>query len=562
MGVFLANNSLVQMDKITKQYIIIFSLLLLLSLPNILFVLVGKDSAVINIIKQIAFLIYSLSLVLIFLNTFKLKLFFKLLIPLLPFALLDIFVIKITGTQSTPMHYYSFFATNISEALELISGNLLFVIFAVLYFVIYLLLISKVRNDFKFNKYFSRLMILSSSIVAFTFLVRDVKMAYSSDSNNVIRDTSAHFFIKLNKTFPLGSISKLFGVYEGIKMSNKFEDNTKDFSYQTSVIDDINKTIVLVIGETARKNNFQIYGYERETNPLLVKEPNLIVFSDFTTCANYTQTSVPLILSSVGPSNFDDVYNELGICEAFSEAGFSTYWITNQSYGMGSIYKMFSNSSDFYVDVSKSLEMNNNDLVNLPLLNDILEDDNKKRLIVIHTIGSHYRYNLRYPKEFSKYKPELDNSLSASSNSSDYRKLYVNTYDNSILFTDFFLFKLIEELKESKDRILMMYLSDHGENLYDDDKNLFLHGTAIPSKYELEIPMFVWTSNNFNNMATNKMRSIKNEKLSSEIVFHTLSSLGGFKTKLHKERFDLLSDSVQIGNRTFLKADGSVMNID
>ncbi len=138
----------------------------------------------------------------------------------------------------------------------------------------------------------------------------------------------------------------------------------------------------------------------------------------------------------------------------------------------------------------------------------------------------------------------------------------MNTYDNSILFTDFFLFKLIEELKESKDRILMMYLSDHGENLYDDDKNLFLHGTAIPSKYELEIPMFVWTSNNFNNMATNKMRSIKNEKLSSEIVFHTLSSLGGFKTKLHKERFDLLSDSVQIGNRTFLKADGSVMNID
>ena len=265
MGVFLANNSLVQMDKITKQYIIIFSLLLLLSLPNILFVLVGKDSAVINIIKQIAFLIYSLSLVskkkpTESLNTFKLKLFFKLLIPLLPFALLDIFVIKITGTQSTPMHYYSFFATNISEALELISGNLLFVIFAVLYFVIYLLLISKVRNDFKFNKYFSRLMILSSSIVAFTFLVRDVKMAYSSDSNNVIRDTSAHFFIKLNKTFPLGSISKLFGVYEGIKMSNKFEDNTKDFSYQTSVIDDINKTIVLVIGETARKNNFQIYG--------------------------------------------------------------------------------------------------------------------------------------------------------------------------------------------------------------------------------------------------------------------------------------------------------------
>ncbi|MCK5907543.1 MAG: hypothetical protein KAG37_08120, partial [Flavobacteriales bacterium] len=91
---------------------------------------------------------------------------------------------------------------------------------------------------------------------------------------------------------------------------------------------------------------------------------------------------------------------------------------------------------------------------------------------------------------------------------------------------------------------------------------LFLHGTPVPSKYELEIPMLMWYSDNFDKEKVNKLKGVKDEKLSSEIVFHTLTDLGGFKTKFHNNKVDLFSDSLVVGKRTFLKADGSVMNID
>lgn len=562
MGVFLAIIIRFYMIKDKKQLLTFLALLFLVMLPNIVFVLLGEDSAVTSLLKQIVFMVYTLALVIFPISVIRPKLFFVLISPLLPFALLDLFVLKISGTQSTAMHYYTFIATNYNEAIELLAGNISSLIFSILYIITFFILLKKLKWKSVFSRRFKYIIGISSISIISILLLRDIKIAYTFSKENIVEATEYHFYIKLNKTFPFGNISKMKNVYGDIEKLGRFNDKNKDFKYLPILFEDKTKTIVLVIGETARRNNFQIYSYGRKNNPLLIEENNLIAYSNFTTNANYTLTSVAQTLSSVGPNNYSELYNELGLISAFKEAGYKTFWISNQEYSFGSAFNMYSKSADVFVNVSASLDMPNNDLVILPYLKKYLENKEEKKLIVIHSIGSHYRYNLRYPKEFAKYKPELDNTLSVSENGIEYRDKYINSYDNSILLTDYFLSKVISELKDGSEESVMMYLSDHGENLYDDDKELFLHGTAIPSKFELEIPMFIWHSDNYDKLIVEKLINVKEKKLSSEVVFHTLSELGGFKTKLHKEKFDLLSDSLEFGNRTFLLADGSVMSVD
>jgi len=545
-----------------EQSLIVFLLVILVMLPNIVFVWNGLDSAVVTPLKQIVFFAYVLSLVLLPLSFLKPKFVFILILLLFPFAILDLYVLGITGTQSTTMHYYSALFTNINEAKELISSNLLYVVYAILYLGIYVLLLFKLRDSYRINKRVRLFLGGVSSIIITALLIRDFKISYTLSKSELLETTSYHFFVKFDKTFPWGVISKLYNVGKEVNEINSFEKNTYEFSYNSKVYDDKPITIVLVIGETARRNNFQLYGYERNNNPKLINESNLIPFTNVTTCANYTLSSVAQITSSVGPNDYKEVLCELGIVEAFKEAGFKTYWITNQSYSAGSIYNLYSRSSDIFVNVSKTFDMANNDLVVLPYLNDFLKEKNNKKFIVIHSIGSHYRYNLRYPKDFIIYKPELDNGISVSDNGKKYRSRYVNSYDNSILFTDYFLSQVIDNLKVEDSPSIMMYLSDHGENMYDDDRNLFLHGTPIPSNYELEIPFIIWYSDNFSNDKVNRLKKVKDKKISSEVVFYTLTDLGGFKTKMHRNKYDLLSDSLEVGKRIFLKADGSVMNVD
>lgn len=550
------------MIKDRTQFLIVLVLLFIIMLPNIIFVWYGEDSAVVTTLKQIVFFTYTLSLILLPIIFIRPKYFFVALVFFMPFALLDLYVLSITGTQSTTMHYYSFFATNLNEAKELASSNIKNILYAIIYFGVYIYLVLKLKVHYEFNKVIRLFIGALSSLVIIALLVRDFKMAYTLSKSDLLETTAYHFFVKFDKTFPFGVTSKLESVYEEVEKISSFEKNTNDFLYKSTIYKNKPITIVLVIGETARRNNFQLYGYKRKNNPQLIKETNLIPFTNVTTCANYTLTSVAQIVSSVDPNNYQGAYKESGIMSAFKEAGFKTFWITNQSYSAGSIFNLYSHNADVFENVSKTLDMPNNDLVTIPFLSKFLEDKNKKKFIVIHSIGSHYRYNLRYPKEFAKYKPELSNNISVSDNGVELRDNYINSYDNSIFFTDFYLAEVIDKLKEDNEPSFMMYLSDHGENMYDDEKGLFLHGTPVPSKYELEIPMLMWYSDNFDKEKVNKLKGVKDEKLSSEIVFHTLTDLGGFKTKFHNNKVDLFSDSLVVGKRTFLKADGSVMNID
>ncbi len=525
--------------------------------------LIGEDSAVISFLKRIVFFCYAFALLLFPLIFIKPKWYFGLSILLLPFALADLYALFISGTQSTAMHYMAVFSTNFDEAKELMAGNILLLFLALTYILIYVFLFFKLDKKLTLNRLSKYLIAIFSFTMIIGLFVRDYAIAKKTGQTVESFETALGFFeVKLDKTFPFGAINKLGGVLDGLIEKSKFNDNNRDFSYQAAIENKSNKTLVLVIGEAARKHNFQLYGYERPTNPLLSSSKNLLVYSDFTTNANFTQTSFPQIVTSIGPKQYGKRYNEKGIIAAFNEAGYQTYWITNQPYYPNSLYYLYAKNADYYLDVSTTFEMKSYDDKVFPFFEKILSDSHKKRLIIIHSIGSHYRYNLRYPKAFELFNPVLDGSVSVGGNSAEYKERYVNSYDNSILYTDYFLSELINRMKELKEPGLMMYVSDHGENLYDDEKALFLHGSAEPSKYELEIPFFIWTSDNYDTSQVKKLKALRAKKLSSEIVFHTLTHLGGFTTNLHKTEFDLLSDSLTSGNRLFLLGNGQVISID
>jgi len=546
-----------------KQHIIVFILFVLINIPNIIFVVLGQDSAVNTFTKQIAFFLFTLSLAILPLSFLKPKIYFGILLLLSPLLLIDIYILFLTKTQSTSMYYTSVLVTNLNESKELILGNLGFFLLGIILLLSYLFLLFKLESKLILNKIFKLIIGLMSIFMIAAIFIRDVKIANSTKSSNGVFQTAITYFtLKLDKTHPLGSIHKVTDVIKGQQLKNTFDTNNKDFSYHSKVFNNENKTIVLVIGETARKNNFQLYGYSRKTNPKLSKIENLIVFEDFTTNSNFTNTSFSQIVSSVGPNNYQNLFYEKGLVSAFKEAGFNTYWITNQPYSPGSIYHLFSKEADFYKDVSNTFEMKSFDSKILPHFNSILNDNHKKRLIIIHSIGSHYRYNFRYPKKYSVFKPQLDGSISISGINPSQKELFVNAYDNSILYTDYFLSELITSLNKENNQSYLMYISDHGENLFDDKKELVLHGSINPTKYEIEVPFMIWHSNNYNKKNANQLQSNKKKKVSSQIVFHTLSSLAGFKTKLHQNKNDLLSDSLKTGDRLFLKSDGSIMNID
>ncbi len=546
-----------------RQHILVFVLFVLINIPNIIFVVLGQDSAVNTFTKQIVFFLFTLSLAILPLVFLKPKIYFGILLLFLPLLLIDLYLLFLTKTQSTSMYYTSVLVTNLNEAKELIIGDFGFALLGVILLLSYLFLLFKLESKLILNKKFKLIIgLISISIIAVIF-IRDVKIANNSKpSNGVFQTAMTYFTLKLDKTYPLGSIHKVANVIKGQQLKNAFDTNNKNFYYNSKVFDNENKTIVLVIGETARKNNFQLYGYSRKTNPKLSKIKNLIVFEDFTTNSNFTNTSFSQIISSVGPNNYKNLFYEKGVISAFKEAGYQTYWITNQPYSPGSIYHLFSKEAGYYKDVSNTFEMKSYDSKILPYFNFILNDNHKKRFIIIHSIGSHYRYNFRYPTKYSVFKPQLDGSISISGINPNQKELFVNAYDNSILYTDYFLSELITSLNKESNQSLLMYVSDHGENLFDDKKELVLHGSINPTKFEIEVPSLIWHSSNYNKKIVNQLQSLTKKKVSSQIVFHTLSSLGGFKTKLHQDKNDLLSDSLITGNRLFLKGDGSIMNID
>ena len=309
----------------------------------------------------------------------------------------------------------------------------------------------------------------------------------------------------------------------------------------------------MVVGETSRALNWQLYGYERETNPLLSRQPGLIAFPKVLTESNTTHKSVPMLMSDATACNYDSIYHQKGIITAFKEAGFRTAFFSNQRYNHSFIdfFGMEADTYDFIKEDSVSSSYNPSDDELLKLVEQELAKGATKQFIVLHTYGSHFNYRERYPSESAFFTPDYPMEAERK-----YRDNLVNAYDNSIRYTDGFLSLLIHMLEKQQIDAAMLYTSDHGEDIFDDSRHLFLHASPVPSYYQLHVPFLIWMSDNYretypeywDTAIDNKDKNVS----SSSSFFPTMLSLAGIETPYRNDSQSVTAPHYVLKPRVYL----------
>ncbi len=511
-----------------SQFLIFVVLFLILFIPNIFTIFYATDLQG-NPVMTVSYLVLSLVVwlfPLLFLsikNYFRLGIFFLLLSPI------EIGFVKNAGLPINIGLMETVFNTNFQEAKEQLFSNIPVLFFLILMFIVYCFLLpflGKNRLKLKWKISLFSVFLLINIVLfwnMFSLLKTYIPM---KDRFEVAYENTTK---KYRKIFPANIIINTIIAIETKITNKKFEKEIENFSFNAKQNSENgeNEIYILVIGETARRHNFHLYGYERETTPELEKIKNLVPFSDVNSSATLTLLSLPQIITRANPDNFDLQYKEKTILDLFHEAGFYTAWIGVQNISTAIVKRLQSVSDYTYFsksDVSSGHFYDGDILKNVQQIID--DKTHKKKFIIIHTLGSHFRYSNRYPSEFEKFKPNISNT-GYGNLGLEYKKELINSYDNSIFYTDYFLSSLIKKVEKSNAVSGLIYLSDHGENLYDDNKIAF-HGGEKPTPFEYEIPYIVWFSDKYKDFYPEKTEALeknKNKKASSTATFYSLSEM-------------------------------------
>ncbi|MEE0977809.1 MAG: sulfatase-like hydrolase/transferase [Muribaculaceae bacterium] len=352
---------------------------------------------------------------------------------------------------------------------------------------------------------------------------------------------------RYNPTRDLFPVNVICNMARAIKRTSDvahYMETSRDFRYGavTTRDDSVKEVYLLVIGETSRGENWQLLGYDRETNPELSKMDNLVVFSKAVTQSNTTHKSVPMLISSLTAENFDSIGHHKSMITAFKEAGYHTYLFSNQTRNR-SYTEYFCNEADEKEYIKDSLGRFARDHSLLENLGAALADTvYNKKFIILHTYGSHFNYRDRYDQEYARFTP--DDYADAGVNSRD--KL-LNAFDNTILYVDTFLAKAIEMLRNTGVATAMIYTSDHGEDIFDDDRKRFLHASPTPTFHQLYVPMIMWISPQYNsrfghgvyeNLVYNSGKIVS----PSSTVFPTVMEIADIQTPYLNHKQSLASD--------------------
>ena len=353
--------------------------------------------------------------------------------------------------------------------------------------------------------------------------------AYSvSEERHVLRD----------EIFPLNAFYNLGLSGSEFRKVHYFEKTSEGFSFEPVRTAEApgREVYIYIIGEAARAMNWQLYGYDRETNPELARIDDLVVFRDMLTQSNTTHKSVPLILSSVRTDEHEEFFRRKGLPALFNEAGFDTWFISNQS-PQGAMIDNLAHDARHLIYIRSPRY----DMQLLEEVRKVLEaSDSQKLLIILHCYGSHFSYHQRYPREFAHFKPDADVAISRQN-----REMLVNAYDNSIRYTDHFLAETIAYLRSLKDTSsALLYCADHGEDLIDDERDRFLHASPTTTAYQLYVASLAWFSDAYRRNFPEKVAAaMANETApaTTHALFHTMADMASIQGRFISHEASLVS---------------------
>ncbi len=342
--------------------------------------------------------------------------------------------------------------------------------------------------------------------------------------------------------FPYNVVENLGTAIYRTNESMHYHQTSHKFSYSPVMTrdKDVPEVFVVVIGETSRADNWELFGYNRPTNPRLSQRDNLFKFSKVITEINTTHKAVPMLMSYLTPENFgDSVAYTRSIFSAFNDLGYRTAFLSNQRRNHSYI--------DYYGEEAQKVEFisdaggpqRDSNLIE-PMKEIIQNSSNNKIFIVLHTYGSHFEYRKRYPAEMAQFTPDANSSASKGN-----RDQLLNAYDNTILYTDALLDDVISVLDDFDVPAAMMYVSDHAEDIFDDERERFLHSSPTPTYYQIHVPMVVWLSEEFVDehpeIPGNLTRHRDMNIASTRSLFHTILDITGVKSPYYDPSYSLAS---------------------
>lgn len=352
----------------------------------------------------------------------------------------------------------------------------------------------------------------------------------TSPSKHILRD----------EIFPLNVTYNIFLSAKELRKTIRYEETTADFRFDArrTAACEGRELYLYIIGEASRAMNWSLYGYERETTPQLAAIDDLTIYSNVLTQSNTTHKSVPLFLSSVATHEHDQLYHRKGLPALFREAGFETWFISNQA-PQGAMIDYLAQDVDHrrYVGAPRY------DMQLLEELKRVVEESTaEKMLVILHCYGSHFSYHQRYPRDFARFVPDGDVAI-RSRHADELR----NAYDNSICYTDAFLASTIDYLRGQEElSTAMLYCADHGEDLYDDYRGRFLHASPTTTAYQLYVASVAWFSERYRAAFPEKTAAAEanhDAPATTHAMYHTIADLASIEGRFCDRSASLASSA-------------------
>lgn len=463
--------------------------------------------------------------------------------PLMFFAAFQIVLLGLYGRSIIAVDMLlNLLTTNPAEAGELLGNMMTYVLLVIVMYIppIVTAILCCVKGIYLKNIFIQRYRIIAIWLTItgiFTLIA-----AYSSGTGYSVK----------NDLFPINVLYNFkLAIHRGVKMTSNQSIDYYHYAHYDSTRNS-REIYVMVIGETSRADHWQLNGYNRPTN-LDLNDSTYISFPKVLSESNTTHKSVPMLLSHLTAENFEDsIYCVKSIISAFKEAGFKTAFFSNQRYNRSFIDRFgFEADTSIFIKEMDGADSNPNDLSLVPYLTAQISEDNRKQLIVLHSYGSHFSYIDRYEGIEPTFTPDYPLQANPS-----HRNELINAYDNSILLTSKLLSKVTSELSNLDCPAAMIYTSDHGEDIFDDSRNLFLHASPVPSAYQIHVPFILWFNNAYVSQYPSIIKAAETNKLknvsSSSAFAQTAFDIAGIRTAVSDTTMSVVNISYKEPKRIYL----------
>ena len=289
---------------------------------------------------------------------------------------------------------------------------------------------------------------------------------------------------------------------------------------------------IFIVGESVRRASWAVYGYHRPTTPFLSKlGPEAIFLQNAVADANLTDWAVPILLTGMTPENYSANSVRGNIFDLAKEAGYSTAWLVNQDISISMSVGVAPDKLVYPPDLNANINGRHTfDEVLLPAYQHEVRQVGTARFIGIHMMGSHWEYYRRYPDQFREFGAGTDlGMLSIFLEGPKVEADVVDAYDNTVLYTDWFLSQIVEEARRLTVPATVTFFPDHGEDLQGLDGRSG-HGQPAYSPHAFEIPAFIWVNPAYEQAHPGRVQALRanaSKEIRSHDVFYTLADLMG-----------------------------------